>query len=113
MIKISTVALVSVLVLGSAGLAHAEPALFARAPIHAWHGQHFTIIRLDQFEPYDSFRVAVENSVETNPGDVAAMQDAIRDNRSLAGALRARQVQLRNVVAIKQGFDGNLVFYLR
>jgi hypothetical protein len=111
--KISTIALVSVLVLGSAGLANAEPSLFARAPIEAWHGQHFTIIRLDQFEPYDSFRVAVETSVEAYPEDVAAMQDSIRANRSLATALRSHGVQLVNVVAIKQGFDGNLVFYLR
>ncbi len=90
-----------------------ESAFFARAPIHAWHGQHFTVIRIDSLNEFDGFRGMLENWTSSFPDQVEALQAAILANRPLAAALRAKGVQIRNVVAIQQGFNGNLVFYLR
>jgi hypothetical protein len=91
----------------------AEPAFFARAPIHAWHGQHFTVIRIDSLDRFDGLRAMLENWIGSFPGQVDALQEAIRANRPLAAALRSRGVQIVNVAAIQQGFNGGLIFYLR
>jgi hypothetical protein len=111
--RISTLALLSVLAVGSAVPASAEPAFFARAPVHAWHGEHFTIVRIDQLDRFDGLRAMLESWIGTYPDDVAALQVAILQNKPLASALRARNVQINNIGAIQQGFNGNLVFYLR
>lgn len=111
--KFATAALLSALALGFAAPVSAQPAFFARAPIQEWHGQHFTIIRLDQLERYDSTRVMLENSASSYPDKVAALQGSIRENRALADALQQQGVQINNVDAIQQGFNGGLVFYLR
>jgi hypothetical protein len=90
-----------------------ESAFFARAPVHAWHGQRFTVIRIDSLNEFDGFRGMLENWTSSFPDQVEALQAAILANRPLAAALRAKGVQIRNVVAIQQGFNGGLVFYLR
>jgi len=114
MMKISTITLLSCLALALAAPASdAEPAFFARAPIHAWHGQHFTVVRIDQMDRFDRLRAMLENWTSSFPDEVERLQDGIRQNKALASALRARGVQIVNVVAIQQGFSGNLVFYLR
>jgi hypothetical protein len=93
--------------------AERESAFFARAPIHAWHGQRFTVIRIDSLDEFDGFRGMLENWTSSFPDQVERLQAAIRGNHALAAALRAKGVQIRNVVAIQQGFNGGLVFYLR
>lgn len=114
MTKISTIALLSALALAlAAPVANAEPAFFARAPIHEWHGQRFNVIRIDQMERFDGLRAMLENWTSSFPDEVVALQNAIRQNGPLARALGARGVQIVNVVAIQQGFNGNLIFYLR
>jgi hypothetical protein len=97
----------------AAPMAHAEPAFFARAPIQAWHGQRFTIIRIDTLDRFDGLRAMLENWIGSFPDQVDALQAAIRANRALSGALRSRGVQIGNVAAIQQGFNGGLIFYLR
>lgn len=91
----------------------AEPAFFARAPIEAWHGQRFTVMRIDALDRFDGLRSMLESWIGTYPDEVRALQAAIRANRPLAAALRSRSVQINNIAAIKQGFNGNLIFYLR
>lgn len=114
MTKTSTITLLSALALAlAAPVADAEPAFFARTPIHAWQGQHFSVIRIDQMDRFDGLRAMLENWTSSFPDQVEALQAGIRQNRALADALRARGVQIVNVVAIQQGFNGNLVFYLR
>jgi hypothetical protein len=93
--------------------AQAEPAFFARAPIHAWHGQRFTVIRIDSLDRFDGLRAMLENWIGSFPDQVDALQQAIRGNRPLAAALQSHGVNIRNVAAIQQGFNGNLIFYLR
>jgi hypothetical protein len=90
-----------------------ESAFFAQAPIHAWHGERFTIIRIDSLNEFDGLRAMLENWMATYPDQLAGMQAAILANRPLASALRAKHVQINNVGAIQQAFNGNLVFYLR
>ena len=83
------------------------------APVQAWHGQRFTVIRIDSLDEFDGFRGMLENWTSSFPDQVERLQAAIRGNHALAAALRAKGVQIRNVVAIQQGFNGGLVFYLR
>lgn len=97
----------------AAPASEAEPAFFARAPIHAWHGQRFTVIRIDLLDRFDGLRAMLENWIGSFPDEVEALQQAIRANRSLASALQSRGVNIRNVAAIQQSFSGGLVFYLR
>ena len=51
------------------------------------------------------------------PDDPAMRESAsiwlFEENGEFASALRARSVQLNNVVAIRQALNGNLVVYLR
>jgi hypothetical protein len=51
--------------------------------------------------------------IDANPDQVEALQNSIEENGELAAELRARSVQLNNVVAIQQAMNGNLIVYLR
>lgn len=87
---------------------------FPEQAIAEWGGERFTIKRIDQL----GGRVSDERErlyawVDAYPDRVAALQRAVIQNRALAAALRARSVQLNNVVAIEQAFSGNLVIFLR
>jgi hypothetical protein len=92
--------------------ATAEPAYFARAPVQAWDGGRFNIVRISTLNRFDAQRAMIENWTSTFPDDVAGLQSAIRSNHKLASALAARGVQIHHVIAIQQAFSGNLVFYL-
>lgn len=116
--RIGTIGLLSAiialpLVTLPAAAAERESSFFARAPIEAWHGQRFTVIRISSINEFDGFRGMLENWTSSFPDQVEGLQAAIRGNRPLASALQAKGVQIRNVVAIQQGFNGGLVFYLR
>lgn len=78
-----------------------------------WSGEHFTIIRIDTLEMYSDERVRLESWMRAYPDRIAELQDTIRQNKEFAAALRARSVQLRNVVAIQRALNGNLIVYLR
>ena len=87
---------------------------FPEQAILDWSGERFTIKRIDQL----GGRISDERErlyawVDAYPDRVAALQDTVIQNRALATALRARSVQLNNVVAIEQTFSGNLVIFLR
>ena len=90
-----------------------EIGFFAQTPIHAWHGQRFTVIRIDSINEFDGFRGMLENWIGTYPDQVEALQGAIRANGALAAALRSQHVQINNIAATQQAFNGNLIFYLR
>lgn len=115
--RITIVGLITALALSLAALSlpaqAGDTGFFAREPIHAWHGQRFTVIRITEFDEFDGFRAMLENWSSSFPDRVQALQDAIRANRPLAAALKARGVQIRNIAATQQGFNGNLIFYLR
>lgn len=81
--------------------------------IHDWSGERFTIIRIDSFEPTSDERLRLESWIDANPDQIEALQNSIEENGELAAALRARSVQLNNVVAIQQAMNGNLIVYLR
>ncbi|UVC10197.1 hypothetical protein IHQ71_06210 [Rhizobium sp. TH2] len=87
---------------------------FPEQAILDWSGQRFTVKRIDAL----GGRISEEREriyawVDAYPDLVQALQRAVIENRALASALRARSVQLRNVVAIQQAFNGNLVIFLR
>jgi hypothetical protein len=85
----------------------------AQAPVRAWQGQRFSVMTIDSLEQYESLRSRLESWAGSHPAEIAALQGAIRANRSLSAALRSRNVQINNVVAVEQAFNGALVFYLR
>lgn len=94
------------------GFSHSR--YFPQQAILEWSGERFTIKRIDQL----GGRVSDERErlyawVDAYPDRVEALQQAVIQNRALAAALRARSVQLNNVVAIEQAFSGNLVIFLR
>lgn len=78
-----------------------------------WSGERFTIMRIDFFEPTSDERLRLESWIDANPDQIEALQNSIEENSELAAALRARSVQLNNVVAIQQAMNGNLIVYLR
>lgn len=87
---------------------------FPEQAILEWSGERFTIKRIDQL----GGRISEERErlyawVDAYPDLVEALQHAVIRNRAFAAALRARSVQLNNVVAIQQAFNGNLVIFLR
>jgi hypothetical protein len=87
---------------------------FPEQAILEWSGQRFTVKRIDQL----GGRISEEREriyawVDAYPEIVEALQRAVIQNRAFAAALRARSVQLNNVVAIQQAFNGNLVIFLR
>jgi hypothetical protein len=106
-------ALVALAILAASVPARAEPAFFARAPVAAWHGGRFNVVEIASLNRFDATRAMIENWTSSFPDDVEALQRAIRANRPLAAALRARGVQIGNVVALQQAFNGALIFYLR
>ena len=78
-----------------------------------WSGERFTIMRIDFFEPTSDERLRLESWIDANPDRIEALQNSIEENGELAAALRARSVQLNNVVAIQRAMNGNLIVYLR
>lgn len=86
---------------------------FPRDAIKSWQGERFRVQLISAMDLFDAQRAMIENWSGTYPDQVDALQRAILANRSLAAALRARQVQIHNIVAVKQAFSGNLTFYLR
>lgn len=78
-----------------------------------WSGERFTIIRIDSFEPTSDERLRLESWIEANPDQIDALQNSIEENSELAAALRARSVQLNNVVAVQRAMSGNLIVFLR
>lgn len=81
--------------------------------IHDWSGERFTILRIDSFEPTSDERLRLESWMQGNPDQIDALQNTVEENGEFAAALRARSVQLNNVVAIQRALNGNLVVYLR
>jgi hypothetical protein len=87
---------------------------FPEQAILDWNGERFTVKRIDAL----GGRISEEREriyawVDAYPEIVEALQRAVIQNRAFAAALRARSVQLNNVVAIQQAFNGNLVIFLR
>lgn len=78
-----------------------------------WSGERFTILRIDSFEPTSDERLRLESWIEANPDQIEALQNSIEENSEFAAALRARSVQLNNVVAVQRAMSGNLVIFLR
>ena len=78
-----------------------------------WSGERFTIIRIDSFEPTSDERLRLESWIDAYPDQIDALQNSIEENSELAAALRARSVQLNNVVAVQRAMSGNLVVFLR
>ena len=78
-----------------------------------WSGERFTILRIDSFEPSSDERLRLESWMQSSPDQIDALQNTIEENGELASALRARNVQLNNVVAVQRALNGNLVVYLR
>lgn len=78
-----------------------------------WSGERFTIIRIDSFEPTSDERLRLESWIDANPARIDALQNSIEVNSKFAAALRARSVQLNNVVAVQRAMNGNLIVYLR
>lgn len=78
-----------------------------------WSGERFTIIRIDSFEPTSDERLRLESWIEANPDQIDALQNSIEENSEFAAALRARSVQLNNVVAVQRALSGNLIVFLR
>ena len=81
--------------------------------IAEWSGERFTIIRIDSFEPTDNERLRLEAWMQSSPDQIDALQNSVEENGEFAAALRARSLQLNNVVAIQRALNGNLVVYLR
>jgi hypothetical protein len=78
-----------------------------------WSGERFTIIRIDSFEPTSDERLRLESWIDANPDEIDALQNSIEENSEFAAALRARSVQLNNVVAVQRALSGNLIVFLR
>lgn len=78
-----------------------------------WSGERFTILRIDSFDPTDDERLRLESWIQSSPDQIDALQNTVEENGEFAAALRARSVQLNNVVAIQRALSGNLVVYLR
>lgn len=78
-----------------------------------WSGERFTITRIDSFDPTDDERLRLESWMQSSPDEIDALQNTVVENGKFAAALRARSVQLNNVVAIQRALNGNLVVYLR
>lgn len=78
-----------------------------------WSGERFTILRIDSFEPTSDERLRLESWMQSSPDQIDALQNTVEENGDFAAALRARSVQLNNVVAIQRALNGNLVVYLR
>lgn len=57
--------------------------------------------------------VSKHRSFNPRPGDAERAQEELRSNPALRGALLKRNVQLRNVIAIDTGSNGNRTIYLR
>ncbi|MGV3548406.1 hypothetical protein [Rhizobium sp.] len=94
-------------------VASASGRYYPEAAIADWSGERFTIVRIDSFEPTDDERLRLESWMQGSPDAIEALQNSVQENGELAAALRARSVQLNNVVAIQQALNGNLVVYLR
>lgn len=86
---------------------------FPEAAIREWNGERFTIILISSLELYSDRWERLDAWMSAYPDRIEAMQQAIRQNREFAAALRARNVQINNVAAIQQAFNGNLTVYLR
>ena len=78
-----------------------------------WSGERFTIIRIDSFEPTSDERLRLESWIDGNPDQIESLQNSIEENSEFAAALRARSVQLNNVVAVQRELSGNLIVFLR
>lgn len=91
----------------------AESSYFPREAVESWNGESFRIYQISWFDEFDAEKAMMQNWISTHPEDVAALQATIRRNRALASALRARNVQLNNIAAVRQSFSGGLTFYLR
>ena len=81
--------------------------------IREWSGQRFSVITIYSLDQYESLRARLESWSSSNRPEIAGLQSAIRANRSLSAALRARNVQINNIVAAQKAFNGALTFYLR
>lgn len=91
----------------------AEGRYFPDTAVSDWQGQRFTIQRVEFLDEDSLERQSLESWMDGDNGEIAGLQGAIRSNPALSSALRARSVQINNVVAISRALNGNLVVYLR
>lgn len=99
--------------MGLSSAARADSRYYPEEAITDWSGQRFSILRIDSFEPTSDERLRLESWMQSSPDEIDALQNTVQENGEFAAALRARSVQLNNVVAIQQALNGNLVVYLR
>ena len=107
------VAMAAALILSLPAIGQAGGRFHPEQAIADWSGERFTILRIDSLDRSSLERAQLESWIRSSRGEIDALQQSIAGNRALAAALRARSVQLRNVVAIWQALNGNLVVYLR
>jgi hypothetical protein len=98
---------------GAAASPYASSRFYPEEAILDWSGERFTIIRIDSLDIHSEERIRLESWIEGDPDRIDALQNTVMENGDFARALRARSVQLNNVVAVQQALNGNLVVYLR
>lgn len=76
--------------------------------VKALKGKNFTVVDISTLDNGDTM---------ANPDSYAAntksLQKAIAGNKALTEALKAQDVELRNVVAVDEAADGGFTFYVR
>lgn len=80
--------------------------------VRGWHGQHFTVMPLSYLDQYDPF-TSIIFEMAADRRRVQSLQAALRSNPALEAQLRARNVELNNVVVARRALDGSITFYLR
>jgi hypothetical protein len=111
--RLTCKAVLAALLLSHSTGAFADSRYFPQAAIEAWHGQRFTVQRIEFLDEDSLERQNLEAWLNGNADEIEQLQIAVRANPDFRKALAAQSVQLNNVVAISRALNGNLVVYLR
>jgi hypothetical protein len=104
--------------LASASASHAESLNMERGPeiertLQTFRGNDFDIQYVHNWDHFSDRATGPISVPQRGPAFIQHIQATIVSNRNLAEALRAKGVDIRNIVNADQAADGGVTFYIR
>ncbi len=74
---------------------------------------HYEVKRLDTLGASDFYRVQYLDHADAHAANTETLQKTIAENKNLMDELKAKHVEIGNIVAVDEAANGSFTFYLR
>jgi hypothetical protein len=89
------------------------PNYMTQDDVGGWTSGNVTVVQVSTLNDEDPNRTFLQDRMNANPAEVAALQSSIESNAALKAQLESQNVQLKNIVAAEKAADGSVTFYVQ